>query len=66
MTPTPAPARRLRGGWLTALLVLGGLLLWEALARTGTISAFYFPAPSRIAQTLGEMAASGQLLEQVR
>ena len=47
--PPPTPL-----GWrLTAVLFVAALLLWEALARAGAISEFYFPGPSRIAETLG-------------
>jgi NitT/TauT family transport system permease protein len=37
------------------------LLLWEVLVRTGTIDARFFPAPSRIFQSMWEMIKSGEL-----
>ena len=42
-------------------MLLAGLLLWEIAARSGWISGLFFPAPSIILFTLGEMALSGKL-----
>jgi NitT/TauT family transport system permease protein len=47
------------------ILVVAALLLWEALARAGVISAFYFPAPLKVADTLAELVASGELMAQL-
>lgn len=44
-----------------ALSPIGLLLLWEILARTGTIDTRFFPAPSSIFSTLFRMFQSGEL-----
>lgn len=43
---------------LAPLLVLG---MWEVLARAGGIDIRFFPAPSQILKTLGQMALQGDL-----
>ncbi len=47
------------------ILFVAALLLWEVLARAGVISAFYFPAPSKVGDTLAGLAASGELMAQL-
>ena len=55
----PPPAR---WGGATGLIVPAlGLLLWEGLARAGLVPPNWLPAPSVIAGTLRELAASGEL-----
>lgn len=44
---------------LVAPIIL--LLLWELAARLGVVDVTYFPAPSSIANTLFDLAASGEL-----
>ena len=64
-----APARRARrrgarklAGWL---LPLGVVLVWELLARLGLVPAHWFPAPTRIYETLSTLGASGLLFKHV-
>jgi NitT/TauT family transport system permease protein len=47
--------------WLSALVILGALALWEIAARAGWISRLFFPPPSAILLTLGRMVATGAL-----
>jgi NitT/TauT family transport system permease protein len=47
-------------------MFVAGLLLWEALARFGAISVFYFPPPSKVAHTLADLTTSGELFAQLR
>ncbi|MDA1091959.1 MAG: ABC transporter permease [Acidobacteria bacterium] len=54
---TSARARSLRRGIALALL----LGLWETLARIGWFDPFYAPPPSRVAQVLFELVASGEI-----
>lgn len=49
--------------WISALLVLVGLAVWEAMARAGKISVLFFPAPSSIFRTLFELSLNGKLVE---
>lgn len=58
----PRRVRRLDGVW-PGLVVLFTLLGWEGLARAGAISAFYFPPPTSILVTLGDLVAGGELLK---
>jgi ABC-type nitrate/sulfonate/bicarbonate transport system permease component len=46
-------------------IVLLAFSLWETLARTGAISAFYFPAPTTILRTLLGLIVSGELWRQL-
>lgn len=46
---------------LAALLVL--LCLWEALCRSGAVSALFLPAPTDILSALFTMAASGEIAD---
>lgn len=41
------------------------LLVWEALSRTGVLDDRFFPAPSQIAATFGEMIGDGTLLSAI-
>jgi sulfonate transport system permease protein len=69
-TPAAARSRRLIGAgpaprwlryvsWSMPLLLL---LLWEACARIGFVSAQVLPAPSRVAQTAFDLIREGRLL----
>jgi ABC-type nitrate/sulfonate/bicarbonate transport system permease component len=40
---------------------IGLLLLWELAGRAGVLDARFFPAPSAILKTMGELGASGEL-----
>ncbi len=53
-------------GWLAALALVGFGLAWEALARSGRISALFFPPPSRILADLWALAAGGKLWPHLR
>jgi len=48
-------------GWLPLGLIVVLLLLWEAGARAGVVSALFFPAPSTIARSFARMLAEGTL-----
>jgi sulfonate transport system permease protein len=50
---------------LGVLVPAGGALLWEMLARLGVIPSNWLPAPSVIAKTIYDLAASGELLGHV-
>jgi NitT/TauT family transport system permease protein len=53
--------RRSRLRWVapvTAVAMLGG---WEAATRLGALPALFFPAPTTVLATLGEMTSSGAL-----
>lgn len=52
-----------RWSWLAPALALSGLLEWEMAARLGWLSALYFPAPSRIAETGMRLVVNGALVE---
>jgi len=41
------------------------LVVWEVLVRTGLLDARFFPAPSSIVGTFGNLVASGELLNHV-
>jgi NitT/TauT family transport system permease protein len=47
--------------WLPAAVVAVALTVWEWQARTGGLSALFFPAPSTIALTLVRLLTSGEL-----
>jgi sulfonate transport system permease protein len=49
-------------GWILPLCVL---LVWEFLARIGTVPANWFPAPTVIGQTIYQMAVVGELWKHV-
>lgn len=53
-----APRRIRHAGWLAFLVLLG---LWELACRTGLVSPFTLPAPSRVLAALLDMAGSGEL-----
>jgi ABC-type nitrate/sulfonate/bicarbonate transport system permease component len=53
------PSRWLRA--VPAALVLGGLIAWELAVRAGAISALFYPAPTTIGRTIGELAREGVL-----
>jgi sulfonate transport system permease protein len=61
-----APARRPRAGKLRlsllgVLLPVGAAILWETAVRSGLAQGRLAPPPSRIAATLSELAANGDL-----
>jgi ABC-type nitrate/sulfonate/bicarbonate transport system permease component len=45
--------------WLGLAVLGAAVLAWEAAARAGWLVPFYFPAPSRLAETLRELLAVG-------
>jgi ABC-type nitrate/sulfonate/bicarbonate transport system permease component len=47
--------------WMSALVILAALALWEIAARAGWISRLFFPPPSTILLTLGRMVVTGKL-----
>lgn len=48
---------------LTQIIILVAfLLLWELLTKYEIISSFFFSSPSKIAETIGEMFRSGELI----
>lgn len=49
-------------GWITVFLIITPLIIWEALARTVTISPLFFPAPSVILLTFVQLIMNGKLL----
>lgn len=55
----PPPAEW--GGWAGLVVPLAGLALWEALARAGAVPPNWLPAPTVIAGTIRDLAASGEL-----
>ena len=61
-----APVRRPRTGNLRPLLLgfllpVGAAILWEIAVRTGLAQGRLAPPPSKIAATLSELAANGDL-----
>jgi sulfonate transport system permease protein len=66
-----APAEVRPRAWRVPDRVLGwilpgaGLLLWEALARSGVLPANGMPAPSVIAATIADLARSGELWQHI-
>lgn len=71
--PMPATAVKRRNarlfglGRIAAALVIpvAALILWEFLVRTGLATGRLMPPPSRIAATLYELAATGELLRHI-
>ncbi|MDR7418900.1 MAG: ABC transporter permease [Armatimonadota bacterium] len=68
--PAAAPPRvvapvRARRAWvnvaLSAVSPVAFLTLWEAASRLGWLNALFFPAPTVILATMGQMLASGEL-----
>ena len=57
------PARRGWETWVSILIFVLFLAIWELLERTGSISKLFFPAPTRIAEALVKVIGSGDLLE---
>lgn len=49
------------GWWVTALIMIAPLMIWEVLARTGRISTLFFPAPSVILLTSIQLITNGKL-----
>lgn len=56
-----APQERRIEPWITLLIVLVFLTIWEFLSRTERISPLFFPAPSIIIRTLVELIINGTL-----
>jgi NitT/TauT family transport system permease protein len=56
-----APQDRRIEPWISLLIVLVFLTVWEVLSRSGRISALFFPAPSVIIYTLIELISDGKL-----
>jgi NitT/TauT family transport system permease protein len=62
MTAGQATPRLIRDErWLSALVILGALALWEIAARAGWISQLFFPPPSTILLTLARLVRTGAL-----
>ncbi len=60
--PAAPAARPIRWRLLLGLVLpVGGALLWEAAVRSGLAEGRLMPPPSRILQTLAELASSGDL-----
>lgn len=55
----PYTNSRLR--WVPWLIGLAFFTAWELASRAGLISALFFPAPSTIVQTIGDLTATGEL-----
>jgi len=47
--------------WITALIIIAPLMIWEFLARTDRISSLFFPAPSVILLTSIQLITDGKL-----
>ena len=48
--------------WAPSAAIIGLLLIWELVTRSGAVSALYLPAPSDILATAVTMVASGEVL----
>jgi ABC-type nitrate/sulfonate/bicarbonate transport system permease component len=48
------------------LPILGLLLIWESISRSGLVNAALFPAPSKVAAALVEMFSSGEMIGDIR
>jgi ABC-type nitrate/sulfonate/bicarbonate transport system permease component len=53
--PRPEP-------WISVLIVFAILAIWEWLARSGHISALFFPPPTKILRSFFELLLNGKLL----
>jgi ABC-type nitrate/sulfonate/bicarbonate transport system permease component len=53
--PRPEP-------WISVLIVFAFLAIWEWLARSGHISALFFPPPTKILRSFFELLLNGKLL----
>jgi NitT/TauT family transport system permease protein len=51
--------------WITALIIIAPLMIWEFLARTDRISSLFFPAPSVILLTSIQLITNGKLTTHV-
>ena len=47
--------------WMNVLSPFGLLLIWEIAARAGYIDTRFFPAPSKIFETMWQLILSGEL-----
>lgn len=63
--PAPAPKKTIAriGEYLLSPMLL--LVLWEIAARAGMVDTRFFPPPSQVAETFGEMMASGDWFRHV-
>lgn len=59
---TPVKKERRLERWLTAVIAVLVLAIWEWSARTGGISNLFFPAPTIILSTLFHLLANGVML----
>lgn len=62
---TRLASRRVAEGLLTVVVPLAALAAWELLARAGTIDRRFWPPPSRLVETAGELVADGSLAANV-
>jgi NitT/TauT family transport system permease protein len=62
----PGPAGSGVEWWLSPLIVVVVLVLWEVGVRAELVSALFFPAPSTIAESLFGMVVSGELWVDLR
>jgi ABC-type nitrate/sulfonate/bicarbonate transport system permease component len=61
MTHNNKHLRRAWEPWISILVLILLLVVWELLARSGGISTLFFPAPSRIGTALLRMLGDGEL-----
>lgn len=61
---TPARLAVLRLTFMRTLLYMAILVVWEVLTRLGVIDKFFFPAPSRIAEVLGDLLKKGDIFRE--
>lgn len=52
-----------RRGRSTVLVIVGLLVVWEAVVRLNLLSRFYFPPPTAVLQGVVDLARGGQLAE---
>jgi ABC-type nitrate/sulfonate/bicarbonate transport system permease component len=48
--------------WFSGLVIVATLLTWEGLSHAGLISPLFFPPPTAILHSLGELIANGKIL----
>lgn len=47
--------------WVSVLAIIGVLILWELICRSGIVSSLFLPAPSQIISALITMLADGEI-----